>query len=163
MGWFRKKPSGAGDHAAESTEVPSADDLDGSDAVVESIITTALDAGQHAQVEERLRQAITLGADPEDIASIGHTLDRLRSLPDETVSRADLDAVATALGEHLARHGGFRWAFITDPFGSDVGLESRRGTTTVVPSNLVAARWMRRETGWVEGVVRHLARVAASR
>ena len=64
MGWFRKKPSGAGDHAAESTEVPSADDLDGSDAVVESIITTALDAGQHAQVEERLRQAITLGADP---------------------------------------------------------------------------------------------------
>ena len=91
MGWFRKKPSGAGDHAAESTEVPSADDLDGSDAVVESIITTALDAGQHAQVEERLRQAITLGADPEDIASIGHTLDRLRSLPDDTVSRADLD------------------------------------------------------------------------
>jgi hypothetical protein len=163
MGWFRKKPSGAGDHAAESTEVPSADDLDGSDAVVESIITTALDAGQHAQVEERLRQAITLGADPEDIASIGHTLDRLRSLPDDTVSRADLDAVATALGEHLARHGGFRWAFITAPFGSDVGLESRRGTTTVVPSNLVAARWMRRETGWVEGVVRHLARVAASR
>src|SRR6476659_4406079 len=33
----------------------------------------------------------------------------------------------------------------------------------VVPGNLVAARWMNAETGWVPGVVGHLVRVRADR
>jgi hypothetical protein len=33
----------------------------------------------------------------------------------------------------------------------------------VVPANLVAARWMNGETGWLPGVVGHLVRVRADR
>jgi hypothetical protein len=33
----------------------------------------------------------------------------------------------------------------------------------VVPGNLVAARWINGETGWLPGVVRHLVRVRADR
>ena len=45
----------------------------------------------------------------------------------------------------------------TDPFGTDVAVEPPRRGVPVVVRTLVAVRWMKRERGWVEGVVTHLA------
>lgn len=42
-------------------------------------------------------------------------------------------------------------------FGTDIGLaEGPRSAFIVVPRSLVAARWMRGETGWIPGVLKHL-------
>lgn len=61
------------------------------------------------------------------------------------------------MGEHLSRHTDLDWRIVTDVFGTDLGLlEGPRGAFMVVPSNLVAGRWMRGETGWIPGVVGHL-------
>ena len=51
------------------------------------------------------------------------------------------------------------WAVVTDVFGTDLGLVAARADTVIVPHNLVGARWMRRETGWIPGVVSHLVRI----
>jgi hypothetical protein len=48
---------------------------------------------------------------------------------------------------------------VTDVFGTDLGLVAARADTVVVPHNLVGARWMRGETGWIPGVVEHLVRI----
>ena len=68
---------------------------------------------------------------------------------DEIVER-----YAIGIGEHLARHTDLAWEVVTDVFGTDMAVAA--GDFVVVPSNLVAVRWMRREPAWVEGVVGHL-------
>src|SRR6478736_4639116 len=70
-----------------------------------------------------------------------------------------VETYAVAIGEHLARHSARDWAVVTDVFGTDLGLVAARADTVVVPHNLVGARWMRGETGWVPGVVSHLVRI----
>lgn len=80
----------------------------------------------------------------------------------QDVPGEDVVAVAFAIGDHLTRHG-YRWALVSDPFGTDLGLEALRGRTTLVPHSLVAARWMRGDHGWVTGVVTHLIRIGGSR
>ena len=70
-----------------------------------------------------------------------------------------METYAVAIGEHLARHSAREWAIVTDVFGTDLGLVAARADTVVVPHNLVGARWMRGETGWVPGVVSHLVSI----
>ena len=41
-----------------------------------------------------------------------------------------------------------------DTFGVEVGVGSDRDDDFLVPTNLVAVRWMNGETGWVAAVVR---------
>ena len=61
---------------------------------------------------------------------------------DEEVLRELLEAAHRALGDDvLAVADGMRGGFV------------------VVPMNLVAVRWLRREQGWVPGVVGHLVRL----
>jgi hypothetical protein len=52
---------------------------------------------------------------------------------------------------------------VTDAFGTDLAVAGGKDDFVVVPGNLVAARWMNAETGWVPGVVGHLVRVRADR
>lgn len=113
--------------------------------------------------EERERIAAALaaleteGVDVDDLASIGAGLDRALA---GWVSRRgdDHDAIVQrygiAVGEHLHRHTDLAWEVVTDVFGTDLAVAA--GDFVVVPSNLVAVRWMRRETGWVPAVVGHL-------
>jgi hypothetical protein len=113
--------------------------------------------------EERARVAAGLeavraeGVDVDDLASIGAGLDRALAawMSDRT---GDHDAIveryAMAVGEHLHRHTDLAWEVVTDVFGTDLAVAA--GDFVVVPSNLVAVRWMRRETGWVPSVVGHL-------
>ncbi|MDQ6714487.1 MAG: DUF3806 domain-containing protein, partial [Actinomycetota bacterium] len=74
-----------------------------------------------------------------------------------------VERFAIAVGEHLHRHTDLSWSRVTDAFGTDLGVAGGRDEFVVVPSNLVAARWMNAESGWVPGVVGHLVRLRASR
>ena len=78
-------------------------------------------------------------------------------------SRPDHSAIveryAIGIGAHLDRHTDLDWQVVTDVFGTDLSLaEGFKGSFVVVPHNLVAGRWMRGETGWVEPVVGHIVR-----
>ncbi len=102
----------------------------------------------------------------DDIEAIGAGYDReyeewaaarSRQRPDHAEI---VDRYAIAIGEYLTRQTDLRWRIVTDVFGTDLALADRvEGEFVVVPGNLVAARWMRGETGWIPGVVRHLVRV----
>jgi hypothetical protein len=97
------------------------------------------------------------GVDVDDLESVGAGFDR--ALAHWVSSRGDdhdeiVQRYAVAVGEHLHRRTDLAWEVATDVFGTDLAVVS--GDFVVVPANLVAVRWMRRETGWVPQVVGHL-------
>ena len=77
--------------------------------------------------------------------------------------REIVERFAIAIGEHLHRSTDLGWSRVTDAFGTDLAVAGGKDDFVVVPGNLVAARWMNAETGWVPGVVGHLVRVRADR
>ena len=115
---------------------------------------------ERAHIDAALEALAAEGVDVDDLASIGAGLDRALTtwLADRD---SDHDAVvqryAVAVGEHLHRHTDLAWEVVTDVFGTDLAVAA--GDFVVVPANLVAVRWMRREQGWVPGVVGHLVAV----
>ncbi|MEO8830322.1 hypothetical protein [Lapillicoccus sp.] len=48
-------------------------------------------------------------------------------------------------------------------FGTDLAVAGGPDELVVVPQNLIAARWVNFERGWLPGVVAHLVRVRDSR
>jgi hypothetical protein len=108
--------------------------------------------------------------DDAERARINAALESIGSHYDEAFRRASeepgsvspdavVETYAIAIGEYLARNSAREWAVVTDVFGTDLGLVAARADTVIVPHNLVGARWMRRETGWVPGVVSHLVQL----
>ena len=128
-------------------------------------VTAPLGESERRRLDAALAHAAQAGVDVDDLASIGaHYDDAYRRWAASQGSDGDgsdviVDTFATAIGEHLARHSAREWAVVTDVFGTDVGLVAARADTVVVPHNLVGARWMRGETGWIPGVVSHLVRI----
>ncbi|NUS40856.1 MAG: DUF3806 domain-containing protein [Terrabacter sp.] len=128
-------------------------------------VTAPLGESERSRLDAALAHAAQAGVDVDDLASIGaHYDDAYRRWAASEGSDGDgsdiiVDTFATAIGEHLARHSAREWAVVTDVFGTDVGLVAARADTVVVPHNLVGARWMRGETGWIPGVVSHLVRI----
>jgi hypothetical protein len=119
---------------------------------------------ERARIAAALEHAAAEGVDVDDLASIGEHYDAAyRRWSSEGGSGEGPDVVvetyAVAIGEYLARHSAREWAVVTDVFGTDLGLVAARADTVVVPHNLVGARWMRGETGWVPGVVSHLVSI----
>ena len=117
-----------------------------------------------ARIAAGLERAAAEGVDVDDLASIGAHYDEAyrRTLAGSESSDGPdvvVDTYAIAIGEHLARHSAREWAVVTDVFGTDLGLVAARADTVIVPHNLVGARWMRGETGWIPGVVSHLVRL----
>jgi hypothetical protein len=82
---------------------------------------------------------------------------------DREDEREIVERFAIAIGEHLHRTTDLSWSRVTDAFGTDLAVAGGKDDFVVVPGNLVAARWMNAETGWVPGVVGHLVRVRADR
>ncbi len=131
-------------------------------------VSRRLDEQERARIEAGVQRLVELGVDVDDIDSIGAAYDAAL-----TRSRADsssdggpdtiVDTFAIAIGEHLARHSAREWAVVTDVFGTDLGLVAAQADTVIVPHNLVGARWMRGETGWVPRVVSHLVRLRPRR
>ncbi|WP_131103278.1 DUF3806 domain-containing protein [Ornithinimicrobium sufpigmenti] len=115
---------------------------------------------EKAHIARALEELAAEDVDVDDLTSISAGLDRALTswLADRS---ADHDAIvqryAVAVGEHLHRHTDLAWEVVTDVFGTDLAVAA--GDFVVVPSNLVAVRWMRREQGWVPSVVGHLVRV----
>lgn len=113
-----------------------------------------------ARIAAGLEAVAADGVDVDDLRSISDGLDRALDgwLADKG---GDHDAIveryAVAVGEHLARRTDLAWEVVTDVFGTDLAVAA--GDFVVVPTNLVAVRWMRREKGWVPQVVGHLMQV----
>ena len=102
------------------------------------------------------------GVDIDDLRSIGAGLDRalaawLASKGADDHHDEIVERYAVAVGEHLHRHTDLAWEVVTDVFGTDLAVAA--GDFVVVPGNLVAVRWMRREQGWVPQVVGHIVEV----
>lgn len=112
---------------------------------------------ERSRIDAALAALEVEGVDVDDLESVGAGFDRALT---HWVSSggSDHDAIveryAIAVGEHLHRHTDLAWEVATDVFGTDLAVVA--GDFVVVPSNLVAVRWMRRETGWVPKVVGHL-------
>lgn len=112
---------------------------------------------ERALIDQTLGTLEAEGVDVDDLESVGAGFDRALTHwlsardgdHDEIVER-----YAVAVGEHLHRHTDLAWEVATDVFGTDLAVVA--GDFVVVPANLVAVRWMRRETGWVPKVVGHL-------
>jgi hypothetical protein len=171
MGLFSRKNKGDDEPASDPTTAGDAGEPGepGDDALASDFtgrpVTAPLGEAERGRLDAALAHAAEAGVDVDDLASIGtHYDDAYRRWAasggaDGDGSDVIVDTFATAIGEHLARHSAREWAVVTDVFGTDIGLVAARADTVVVPHNLVGARWMRGETGWIPGVVAHLVRI----
>lgn len=62
--------------------------------------------------------------------------------------------LGAVLGTHLVSTLGFEWVIATDDHGTDLAVVAMRGRgdVTLFPSDFVAKRWERRETGFLADV-----------
>lgn len=123
---------------------------------VEEVTSRPLTGDEEARLEAyRLRYA-DHGIDPTDLVSVAAAYDAAVERDDEAEASEVVTVVSTAIGDHLVA-AGYRWVVANDPFGTDLAVEPPRRGVPVVLRTLVAVRWMKREQGWVENVVGHLA------
>jgi hypothetical protein len=165
---FLDKLRGRDDSTPQPDDDPDAvsgagggDDLDGIDAV-EEIGIRRLTADEEATLEAARAGYAAHRIDPADLDSIAAAYDRALDAFADGDSSAVVEVLGTAIGDHLAAAGGYRWVVATDPFGTDLAVEPPRRGVPVVTRMLVATRWLGRERGWIPGVVSHLAQVGRS-
>ena len=148
--------------AARGAGDPVDDEASSGIYAVEEVGTRRLTGEEEAALDALRAGYARHGIDPADLASIAAAYDRALRHHDEEDSPAVVELLGTAVGDHLVVAGGYRWVVSTDPFGTDLAVEPPRRGMPVVTRMLVATRWMARESGWVPGVVGHLARVGRS-
>jgi hypothetical protein len=168
MGLFSRKSKDVAaeaeaDASADGPDVPDGGDVLAGDFAARPV-ANPLSEDDRRRISEGVDRAVAAGADIDDIESIGAHYDAAyRAFEADPAGAAGPDVIvdtyAMAIGEHLTRHSAREWAVVTDVFGTDLGLVAARADTVIVPHNLVGARWMRGETGWVPGVVSHLVRM----
>jgi hypothetical protein len=167
---FLDKLRGRDDEPARPDDDPDAvsgggsggdDELDGIYAV-EEIGIRRLTPDEEAALEAVRAGYAAHGIDPADLDTVATAYDRALAAHDPEDSSTLVELFGTAVGDHLVQVGGYRWVVSTDPFGTDLAVEPPRRGVPVVTRMLVAVRWMGRETGWIPGVVGHLARVGRS-
>ncbi len=170
MAWFGRKDGTAADDDSphppqlQQRELPEVTEGPDNELAIRPI-TEGVSGEQRQRIADGVAAVEAEGVDVDDLASIGSGFDAAlaawSALPEK--SRAGHDQIveryAMAVGEHLHRHTDLRWLIVTDVFGTDLSVSGgSRGSFVVVPTNLVATRWMRRESGWIPGVVGHLVR-----
>ena len=171
MAWFRRGGrDAAAEEAPESSAGSSTSGFGLTDDVPLTPVVEGVPADQQARIAEALRELEAAGVDVDDLASIGAGLDAAfvawEAAPEATRESHDVvvERFAMGIGEHLHRHTDLRWQLVTDAFGTDLAVaDGFKGGFVVVPMNLVAVRWLRREQGWVPGVVGHLVRLRTRR
>jgi hypothetical protein len=167
MGWFSRKTQGATDPAEQREASESAGELDVSDPDFSGRpLAKPLSQQEQQRIDHALEQLAQRGVDVDDLASIGAAYDSSCGAGGAVGlggAHDTCELIGIAIGEHLHRHSTLKWAIVTDTFGTDLGLAAARSETVVVPHNLVSARWMRRETGWIPRVVGHLLSINARR
>ena len=170
MAWFSRNKSGDSSTGSDVPRPSMVSEADPEDA--ELPLRPVI---ERLGVEEQQRLAAgrasveRAGLDVTDLAALGTAYDaavagyqgaRKAEREDE---RDIVERFAIAIGEHLHRTTDLSWSRVTDAFGTDLAVAGGKDDFVVVPGNLVAARWMNGETGWVPGVVGHLVRVRADR
>jgi hypothetical protein len=149
--------------AADRAGGPVDDEATSGIYAVEEVGTRPLTGEEEAALDAVRAGYADHGIDPADLASIATAYDRaLQGHAEQEDASSVVDLLGTAVGDHLVVAGGYRWVVSTDPFGSDLAVEPPRRGMPVVARMLVATRWMARESGWVPGVVGHLARAGRS-
>ncbi|HEY7719530.1 MAG TPA: hypothetical protein VH915_12255 [Pedococcus sp.] len=166
MGWFRRKGAGdQGDDGGRDAGAGAPGAMEPVAEVPERAVVEPVSAEDRQRIEVALAELAAAGVDVDDLDSIGAGLDAaFAAWEAQPEPREGHDTViarfALGLGEHLHRHTDLRWGIVTDAFGTDLGVAGTgRGDFVVVPGNLIAVRWLRRETGWVPGVVGHIVRM----
>jgi hypothetical protein len=122
-------------------------------------VSSPIGSADRSRIARGLEALRAQGIDVDDLAALGAAYDRAFEAARSGVGEEPAEVVeqfGIAIGEYLARHSHRDWAIVTDVFGTDLGLVDARADTVIVPHNLVGARWMRGESGWVPGVVAHL-------
>ena len=166
MAWFgrRRDDEPAPSPAEPERTMPDAGDTLDPDASLRPLVDP-LGESERGRITAGLEALAAEGVDIDDLASLGAGLDRAYAqwVSGDEDSRPDHSAIveryAIGIGAHLERHTDLDWQVVTDVFGTDLSLaEGFKGSFVVVPHNLVAGRWMRGETGWVEPVVGHIVR-----
>ena len=159
MAWFPTKGKGApkpsGGGATETHDEPFV-----SEGHTGRPLSRPLGPAERSRLETALGRLAQSGIDVDDLTAVGAAYDHAFSTWQADSTSVDsgeiVELFGTAIGEHLARHSVREWAVVTDVFGTDMGLVAQRAETVIVPHNIVSARWMRRERGWISGVVSHL-------
>lgn len=163
MGLFERIKGAVGDRSTERVDEPRVRVLPDPEAPVGDLPlkpeARPVTEEERAGIDAGLAALESEGVDIDDLQSISDGLDRalarwLASRGTDSDHDEIVDRYAIAVGEHLHRHTDLAWEVVTDVFGTDLAVAA--GDFVVVPSNLVAVRWMRRETGWVPKVVGHL-------
>ena len=166
MGWFSRKAQGT-TSSSDPEPASTGAGLDVTDPdFVGRPLARPLPQEEQQRIDRALEQLASAGVDVDDLASIGAAYDKAcasRGAAGQGDAHDSCELIGIAIGEHLHRHSTLKWAMVTDTFGTDLGLDAARSETVVVPHNLVSARWMRRETGWVPRVVQHLLSINARR
>jgi hypothetical protein len=160
MGWFSRKSTEASQPAPEAAASTAAMDVPDADFVGRPV-AAPLTETERTRIDAALEELSARGVDVDDLQSISAAYDTActERAGGQSEPKAACEVFGIAIGEYLARHSTLRWAVVTDTFGTDLGLAGTRSETVVVPHNLVSARWMRRERGWIPGVVGHLVRI----
>ncbi len=162
MAWFSKKNS---DGSETRADVPplGADDSLVSEGHTGRPVSRPLEPAERARIEAASERLSELGVDIDDLAGVSAAYDAAfsgwQADPGSVDSGEIVELFGVAIGEHLARHSARQWAVVTDVFGTDLGLVAARAETVIVPHNIVSARWMRHERGWIPGVVSHLVQL----
>ena len=116
-------------------------------------VSRSLEPAERSRIEAASGRLAELGVDVDDLGSISASYDTAFSGwqddPGSIDSGEIVDLYGLAIGEHLARNSARQWAVVTDVFGTDLGLVAAQADTVIVPHNIVSARWMRRERGWI--------------
>jgi hypothetical protein len=156
MGLFDRLRGRDREDERDDLDLPGPEDDDPVQAV-DTITSRRPTPEEEATLDAARAQYADRGIDPADLPSIAAAYEAaLAEAGDEDPSEC-VAVLSTAIGDHLTGHG-YRWVVSTDPFGTDLAVEPPRRPVPVVVRTLVAARWMARDTGWVEPVVSHLAR-----
>lgn len=159
MGFFSRRPK----HEPSRVPAEPADQTaDAASAALDEFdgrpLTAPLTDAERERIEAGLESLAARGVDVDDLDAIGAAYDL--AFAEAHAGGGDsatvVETFGIAIGEYLTRHSARAWAVVTDVFGTDLGVVAARADTVVVPHNLVSARWMRGETGWVPAVVRHL-------
>jgi sirohydrochlorin ferrochelatase len=160
MGWFRRKSSTIVNEPDPTSGVAA--DVSDQDEVIEPS-SKPISEADRTRIAEAVDELASEGVDVDDLASIEAGLDAAYR-EWATTRTGPHDAVVTryalGIGEYLDRHTDLDWQIVTDVFGTDLGVAGGfRSAFVVVPGNLVAGRWMRGETAWVQDVVGHIERI----
>jgi hypothetical protein len=168
MAWFTKKATSGPTGPADRDDVDplAVDDdampVDDAPLVIPRLLP--LDDSARRRIAVALAALAADGVDVDDLASLADAYDRTWSswAHARLSGRESHDVIVERFGigiaEHLSRTTDLTWGIVSDAFGTEIGVGSAEDGDLLVPTNLVAVRWMNGETGWVTGVVTTIKR-----